>query len=89
MIEQVLFTTPGERVNRPEFGCGLLRLPFSGGVEQGAAVQVLVQAALQQWLSDLIRVERVAVEMREGTLRISIQYLLLQTQQQQSALFVR
>lgn len=89
MIEQVLFTAPGERVNRPDFGCGLLRLPFTGGAEQAGTVQALVQGALQQWLSDLIQVERVAVEFSQSTLRVSIQYVLLHTRQRQSAQFIR
>ncbi len=28
LIEQVLLTSPGERVNRPDFGAGLLRMIF-------------------------------------------------------------
>src|SRR5512141_1413987 len=63
LIEQVLFTTPGERVNRPTFGSGLLRLLFGpNGPEQGATAQLLVQAALQEWLGDVIQVEAVTVD---------------------------
>ena len=33
MIEQVLFTAPGERVNRPEFGTGLLQLEHEAWID--------------------------------------------------------
>ena len=57
LIEQVLFTSPGERVNRPTFGSGLMQLVFAPNSDELAtATQFLVQAALQQWLGDLIEV---------------------------------
>lgn len=88
MIEQVLFTSPGERVNRPTFGCGLLQLVFEpNSSELAAATQYLVQGALQQWLGDLIRVEGVQVESEESTVRVMVQYTILRTQQRQTAQF--
>ena len=58
LIEQVFFTSPGERVNRPTFGGGLLELVFAPNSDAlAAATQFLVQGALQQWLGDLIPVE--------------------------------
>ena len=70
MIEQVLFTAPGERVNRPTFGCGLMQLVFAPNSDALAATsQFLVQGALQQWLGDLIVVEAVQVEADDSTLR--------------------
>lgn len=90
LIEQVLFTSPGERVNRPDFGCGLEQLVFAQiGTERATAIQGLVQGALQQWLRDLIQVERVSVAMDDATLQITIQYVVLQTQQRQVARFER
>ena len=90
LIEQVLFTTPGERVNRPDFGCGLLQLPFEpNSSELAAATQYLVQGALNQWLSDLITVHAVEVESEESTLRVQVDYSILQTQQRQVAQFTR
>ena len=63
MIEQVLFTTPGERVNRPTFGSGLLQLVFAPNSDALAATtQFLVQSALQQWLGEVIAVEDVQAE---------------------------
>ena len=51
LITQVLFTSPGERVNLPDFGSGLLQLPFApNSVEMAASTQFSVQAALQKWL---------------------------------------
>jgi uncharacterized protein len=82
MIMQVLFTAPGERVNRPDFGSGLLQLVFaSNSDELAAATQFLVQGALQRWLGDLIAVEAVAVESDEGLLRVTVRYTVRRTQQ--------
>lgn len=90
LIEQVLFTAPGERVNRPEFGSGLLQLVFApGGDELAAATQFLVQGSLQQWLGDLIEVEAVQVESADGALRVTVQYLIRSSQQRRQAHFVR
>jgi len=78
MIELVLFTAPGERVNRPEFGCGLLELIFSPNTESAAtATQYLVRGALQRWLGDVITVREVEVEARGGSLGVRIAYVLL------------
>jgi phage baseplate assembly protein W len=88
LIEQVLFTAPGERVNRPEFGSGLLRLVFAPNSDQLAATtQYLVQGALQQYLGDLIRVDQVEVENTDSTLRVTVRYLVRQTQTLQTAEF--
>ena len=90
LIEQVLFTTPGERVNRPTFGCGLMQLVFAPNSDALAATtQFLVQGALQQWLGDLIVVESVQVENDDSTLRVSIQYFIRRTQTRQTAEFAR
>ena len=90
MIEQVLFTAPGERVNRPSFGSGLLQAVFAPNSDELAATtQFLAQAALQQWLGDLIQVEAVVVENVESTLRVSVQYVIRTTQQRQLAQFTR
>jgi phage baseplate assembly protein W len=84
MIEQVLFTAPGERVNRPDFGSGLLQLVFAPNSDELAATtQYLVQGALQQWLGDLIQVDGVQVESEDAELRVTIRYTIRLTQQQQ------
>lgn len=90
MIEQLLFTSPGERVNRPDFGSGLLQLVFApNSFELAAANQVSMQATLQRWLGDLIEVQKVQVETEEATLRITLEYMLRQTGERQTAQFVR
>lgn len=80
MIEQVLFTFPGERVNRPDFGTGLQQLIFApNGVELAAATQFLVQGALEQWLGDLIELEAVEVENDDSQLTVTVQYIVKRT----------
>lgn len=77
LIEQVLFTAPGERVMRPDFGAGLLALVFEpNSTALAAAVQMLVQGALQLYLADLIAVQAVEVESDEGTLRVVVRYTI-------------
>jgi Bacteriophage baseplate protein W len=83
LIAQVLFTAPGERVMRPDFGSGLLALTFApNSVEVGATVQFLIQAALQQWLGTLIAVDSVEVDGEDGQLSIGVTYAILRTRQQ-------
>ena len=90
LIEQVLFTAPGERVNRPTFGTGLRSLLFAPASEELAtATQFLVQGALQQWLGELIQVEDVAVEADENVLRVTVQYVVRRNQQLEVARFAR
>jgi uncharacterized protein len=90
MVEQVLFTNPGERVNRPGFGCGLLQLVFApNSPELATATQFLIQGSLQQWLGELIQVDSVDVQSEDSTLRVTIVYTVRRTQQQEKAEFVR
>src|SRR5215471_7886153 len=90
MIEQFLFTNPGERVNRPDFGSGLLQMVFApNSPELAAALQFTVQAGLQQWLGDLIEVQRLEVTSEDAELRVELQYLVRRTRQMQTAVFTR
>jgi uncharacterized protein len=90
LIEQVLFTSPGERVNRPDFGSGLMQLVFQpNSVEVAAATEFLVQSSLQQWLGELILVESVAVENDDAALRVTVQYVVRRTQTRALAQFTR
>jgi phage baseplate assembly protein W len=90
LIEQVLFTVPGERVNRPTFGSGLMQLVFAPNNDTlAAATEVSVQASLQQWLGGLVQVERISVEHDEAALRVTIQYVLPRTGERHMAQFVR
>jgi hypothetical protein len=86
MIEQVLLTSPGERVNRPEFGCGLDRMLFADPREEAlAAFQALAQASLQQWLGDVIRVQAVDVSTDESRLQVTVTYVDLTDQKTRRA----
>jgi hypothetical protein len=88
LIEQLLFTAPGERVNRPTFGTGLPQMIFGPNTpEIAAAVQFLVQGALQQYLADVIQVASVQVDAVESTLRVQVEYVLTRTQQRLTTLF--
>lgn len=90
LIEEVLFISPGERVNRPDFGSGLLQLVFAPNSDELiATTQFLVQGALQQWLGDLIEVELVEVDREDGQLRVLVQYVVRRTQDRQTAAFTR
>ena len=90
LIEQVLFTAPGERVNRPTFGSGLLQAVFAPNSDELAATtQFLAQAALQQWLSDLIQVEDASVEGGSEMLLVTIVYRLVRTQERRVERFER
>ncbi|MFE9018090.1 GPW/gp25 family protein [Streptomyces sp. NPDC007808] len=75
LVEAVLLTRPGERVNRPDFGSGVDQLLFApGGDELARTTQVLVQASVQQWLGDLLSVEEVAVEAVDTVLTVTVVY---------------
>lgn len=77
MIEQLLFTDPGERVNRPDFGCGLRALVFGpNGDALAGAVQFMVEAALQRWLDDVIVVDAVKVASSDATLEVTVVWRL-------------
>ena len=90
LIEQVLFTSPGERVNRPAFGSGLLQLVFAPNSDVlAAAVEMTVQGALQRWLGDLIQVEAIEVTSEDSTLQVQVQYLIRRTGQRTVADFSR
>jgi uncharacterized protein len=90
MIEQALLTMLGERVNRPTFGTRINQLVFAPNSEElAASTQFLVQAALQQWLGELIRVDAVETTSRESQLQISVQYTIKLNQQAQTSQFVK
>lgn len=85
LVEQVLFTSPGERVNRPDFGSGLGQLVFAPNSEElQTAVEYLVQGALQQWLGDLLQVEDVTVTHDDAVLGVTVRYVVLRTQERRT-----
>ena len=90
MIEQLLFTVPGERVNRPDFGCGLMQLVFApNSPELAATVQALVHGALQQWLGHLMQFDEVSAESEDATLTVTVHYTVLETGEAGVAQFSR
>jgi uncharacterized protein len=95
LIEQVLFTIPGERVNRPTFGSNIRQIIFApNNSELVAATQFLLQGALEQWLGNEIQVEVIEAttmsSLSEGdSVQVIVQYLVRQTQQRQVVQFTR
>jgi hypothetical protein len=80
MIEQFLFTSPGERVNRPDFGSGLLHLVFApNSPELASAIQFTIQAGLQRWLGDLVEVRSLEVVAEDARLAVQVQYVVRRT----------
>src|ERR1700759_5007723 len=90
MVEQLLFTSPGERVNRPDFGSGLLQMVFApNSPELAAALQYTVQAALEQWLGGLIPVQSLEVTNKDSELRVELNYVVRRTSAQRTETFVQ
>lgn len=80
MIEQVLFTNPGERLNRPDFGSGILQLIFTPNSDQLAAtVEASILGALQRWLGDVISIQDLSVRSQDSNLSIAVAYQVLET----------
>jgi phage baseplate assembly protein W len=90
LIEQVLFTSPGERVNRPDFGSGLLQLVFApNSAELVTALEFTVQSSLQRWLGELIELDTVEVTGEEAVIRVVVRYTVRRTGQAGLARFAR
>lgn len=90
MIEQLLFTSPGERVNRPDFGSGLLQLLFApNSPELAATLQFTTQAALQRYLGDVIEVEALEVTSEDARLVVELRYVVKRSQERRSERFER
>jgi phage baseplate assembly protein W len=88
LVEQVLFTSPGERVNRPDFGSGLLGLLFEPTSDAvAAAVRARVEGALHQWLADVIQLESVSTASTEATLEVTVRYVVRSTGERTTAAF--
>ncbi|MFG2727961.1 GPW/gp25 family protein [Streptomyces canus] len=80
LIEQLLFTSPGERVMRPDFGCGLLDLVFApNSPELVSTLELSVQASLQRWLGDLVEVVALDIEGGENVVRVHLSYVVRAT----------
>ncbi len=90
LVEQLLFTTPGERVNRPDFGTELRRAVFAPNSEHlAAALEHMVQGALQRWLSKHIAVQAIEISAVDSALSVDIQYQVKRTQERRQVRLVR
>ena len=90
MIEQLLFTDPGERVNRPDVGSGVRRLVFGpASPEVASAVRFVIQAGLERWLGDVLRIEALDVLSEDATLTIDLSYTVLATGETRTERFER
>lgn len=90
MLEQLIFTSPGERVNRPTFGSGVLQLIFApNSPEVAATLQFTMQAAVQQWLGDVIQLQNLEVTSTDSTLTVDLSYSIRRTNEEQSLTLTR
>lgn len=90
MLEQLLLTSAGERVNRPDFGSGLLQMVFEpNSPELAATLQVTAQAAIQQWLGDVVEVQNLQVTSQDSTLQIEVEYIIRRTGEVRTNVFER
>lgn len=77
LVMQVLLTAPGERINRPDFGCGVKRLVFAPGGDVAATLaQTAVYQALTKWLPAAIAVNEVSARAEGAVLQIRIGYVI-------------
>jgi uncharacterized protein len=90
MIEQFLFTNAGERVNRPDFGSGILQLIFApNSPELAATLQFTIQAGLQQWLGDIVEIQELSVNSQDSSLQVNLTYKVRRTGEITAATFTR
>jgi uncharacterized protein len=90
LVEQTLLTAPGERVNRPDFGAGLLDMVFEPGSETLVeAAEFLTRAALQRFLQDVVLIEDLRVSMTDSTLSVDLVYLVIETGQRETQTVTR
>jgi Bacteriophage baseplate protein W len=91
-LEQLLFTLPGERVNRPTFGCGVQRLVFGGcSPESAAAAEYVIRLNVQEFLADVVQVDAVKVSASpdDAALFVDILYTLKETGEERAETFRR
>jgi uncharacterized protein len=90
LIEQLLFTSPGERVNNPTFGCGLLQIPFQPNSTQlQQTTEFLLRGALSQFLGNVIDVQSIAVDRNDSTFSVTLSYVVRASGSAQLATFER
>jgi len=88
MLEQLLLTSPGERVNRPDFGCGLLRQVFEpNSPELAAGIQFTVQASILRWLGDVIEPQAVEIVAEDSALHVTVRFARRSTGERKAETF--
>lgn len=96
MVRQLLLTSPGERVDLPQFGCGLRALVFAPISDAlAAAVQLRVLQAVNLWLAGIVTATDVSVltsddnaALEPGTLQVTVSYTVVETQSASSTTVV-
>ncbi|HZH03072.1 MAG TPA: GPW/gp25 family protein [Myxococcaceae bacterium] len=89
-LEQLLFTVPGERVNRPRFGCGIQRLVFgSASPEAATAAEYVIKINIQEFMGELVKLDAVKVTAEDATLFVDILYTLRDTGEERAETFRR
>jgi uncharacterized protein len=82
LMMQILMTSPGERINRPDFGCGIRRMVFApNSMVSASLTKVAVFQALERWLGTLIKVDNVEVQAQNEKLEVGISYILYATRE--------
>jgi phage baseplate assembly protein W len=90
MIEQFIFTNPGERVNRPDFGSGILQMVFApNSSELATALKFTINAGLLRYLGDLIEIQALDVQSIDAEISVSIQYSIRSTGEKRIETFTR
>lgn len=90
MLEQLLFTMPGERVNRPDFGCGIQRMVFAPlNSEVQATLHTLIESEIHRWLGNVLTPRKLEVSFDDATLRVLLEYQLLRNDTVQRETFER
>lgn len=90
LVDHVLFTRPGERVRRPDFGSGVDALVFApAGDELAQTTRALVHGALQRFLGDLVRVDEVIVTTEEAVLDVTVRFRPLRAASDEPSRVVR
>jgi uncharacterized protein len=75
LVRQLLLTDPGERVNRPDFGCGIRRMLFAPNDPTAATLaQVAIAEALQRWLAPVIALDSVTVRAVDAVAEVTVVY---------------
>jgi uncharacterized protein len=75
MLEQILFTMPGERVNRPTFGVGVQQYVFEPLTPMlSERIRVALDENVYEHLGREVRIDGVSVEREEEKLLVRVTF---------------